>query len=60
MDEEFVALLEELLPRGWQVYDPEMGVDCLLLAPCGNVLEHDGVCPCPEGHESPLRGLGLI
>jgi hypothetical protein len=54
----FVQALEELLPEDWEVYDPEMGSSCLLLCPCGDVIEQDGVCP--QGCESPLRTLGMI
>jgi hypothetical protein len=50
--------LAELLPDGWEVYDPNMGMSALLLCPCGNVIEQDGICP--NGHESPLRTMGVI
>jgi hypothetical protein len=54
----FVEALEALLPEDWEIADPEMGSSCLLICPCGDVIEQDGVCP--EGHESPLRTLGMI
>ena len=38
--------------KGWEVYDPQMGSSCLLLCPCGTVIEQDG--ECPEGHVSPM------
>jgi len=37
----------------WEYID-----DCIIVCPCGDLIEHDGVCP--EGHVSPLRELGLI
>lgn len=58
--DDFADLMAELLPEGWELYEPEMGMESLLLAPCGNVTEQDGTCCCPEKHESPLRGMGLI
>ena len=48
----------EMLPEGWDIYDPEMGLDFLLEAPDGCVIEQDG--RCPHGCVSPLRGLGLV
>lgn len=53
--DDFVDVIGELLPEGWSVYDPEMGADCLLECPHGNVIEQDG--KCPRGCVSPLRGL---
>lgn len=50
-----IDIIEELLPEGWEVHDPEMGLDCLLECPHGNVIEQDG--KCPEGCVSPLLGL---
>lgn len=35
-----------------------MGLDSLLEAPDGCVIEQDG--RCPHGHVSPLRQLGMI
>jgi len=58
--DEYAEMLAQMLPEGWELYEPEMGIDSLLEAPCGHVIEQDGVCPCPERHVSPLRGLGLI
>jgi hypothetical protein len=55
---EFIEMLEELLPDGWEVADPEMGSDCLLVCPHGHTIEQDGICP--DGCTSPLRELGLI
>lgn len=56
--DELMNELEELLPEGWEIHDPEMGMDFLLECPCGDTIEQDG--RCPEGHVSPLRTLGLI
>jgi hypothetical protein len=56
--DEFAEFIENVLPEDWSIYDPEMGSDCLLECPCGNVVEHDGVCP--NGHVSPLREAGII
>ena len=53
--DEYVEMIEALLPEGWSIYDPEMAPDCLLECPCGKVIETDG--RCPNGHVSPLRGL---
>lgn len=55
---EFVEMIEELLPEGWEIHDPDMAPDCLLVCPCGDVIEQDGTCP--QGCVSPLRSLGLI
>jgi len=30
----------------------------MLVCPCGELVEDDGACP--DGHESPLKGMGLI
>lgn len=54
----FIEMIEDVLPEDWSVHDPQMGLDCLLVCPHGDVIEQDGTCP--EGCESPLRGLGLI
>jgi hypothetical protein len=54
----FVQMLEEILPEGWEIHDPEMGSSCLLECKHGEVIEQDG--HCPEGCESPLRTLGFI
>lgn len=43
--------------EGWSAYD-DMGLDSLLEAPDGCVIEQDG--KCSHGHESPLRAAGLI
>jgi hypothetical protein len=56
--DEFVEMLEEILPDDWEVYDAEMGSSCLLMCPHGHVIEQDG--RCPEGCISPLRSLGII
>lgn len=58
--DDFIGLLESILPEGWAIHDPDMGMDCLLEAPCGAIIEQDGVCPCPERHVSPLRDEGLV
>jgi hypothetical protein len=55
---DYIEMIESVLPEGWSVYDPAMGMDCLLECPCGNVIEQDGTCP--EGCVSPLRAAGLI
>lgn len=55
---EFVEMMEELLPEGWSLHDPDMAPDCLLECPHGHVIEQDG--RCPDGCVSPLIGLGLI
>lgn len=54
----FVEMLESILPEGWEIDDPSYGSSCLLICPCGDTIEQDGVCP--EGHESPLRAMGMI
>lgn len=54
----FVDMLEEMLPDGWYVYDPQMGSSCTLECPHGHVIEQDG--RCPEGCSSPLLDLGFI
>lgn len=54
----FAEMLEDMLPEGWSVYDPEMGSSCLLECPHGHVIEQDG--HCSEGCESPMLTLGLI
>lgn len=58
MSGDFVEIVESILPEGWGVHDAEMGMDCLLVCPCGHVIEQDGTCPA--GHVSPLRESGLI
>lgn len=50
--------IKSMLPEGWNLYDERFGLDFLLECPCGNVIEQDGICP--NGHESPLRTMGLI
>lgn len=56
--DDFTAMIEDLLPEDWEIHDPEMGTDCLLVCPHGYTIEQDG--RCPEGCISPLRTLGLI
>lgn len=56
--DEFAEMLAESLPEGWELYEPEMGIESLLEAPDGCVIEQDG--RCPHGHISPLRTMGLI
>jgi hypothetical protein len=50
--DDFAEVIEDLLPEGWSVHDPEMGIDCLLECSHGHVIEQDG--RCPEGCVSPL------
>jgi hypothetical protein len=38
--------------------DWTVGADGVLVCPCGHRVEDDG--QCPDGHESPLRGAGMI
>lgn len=52
----FDDLLEEILPEGWET--DGYGMDSLLICPCGDTIEQDGICP--QGCESPLRTMGLI
>jgi hypothetical protein len=47
------SLLRELGADDWEVSH-----DGVLVCPCGRRVEDDG--SCPDGHESPLRGAGLI
>jgi hypothetical protein len=54
----FIEMLESILPDDWEIADPEMGSSCLLICPCGTTIEQDG--SCPEGHESPMRAMGMI
>lgn len=56
--DDFTELMEEVLPEGWSLYEPNMGMESLLEAPDGCVIEQDG--RCAHGHVSPLRSLGLI
>lgn len=56
--DDFAEVMESLLPEGWSLYEPELGMDSLLEAPDGCVIETDG--RCPHGNISPLRSLGLI
>ncbi len=58
--DDLVALMAELLPDGWEYYEPDMGIESLLEAPCGAVIERDGTCYCPEQHTSPLIRMGLV
>ena len=56
-------ILEEVLESigaldaGWEV-EPGMGMDAMLICPCGDTIEQDG--RCPQGCVSPLRSAGLI
>lgn len=56
-------ILEEVLQSvgaldaGWEV-EGGMGMDALLICPCGHTIEQDG--QCPDGCISPLRTNGLI
>ena len=56
--DDFIDMLYSVLPDEWSVYDEGMGMDALLEAPDGCVIEMDG--RCPHGHTSPLRSLGLV
>lgn len=47
---------EDFLPEGWET--DGMGMDSLLICPCGITIEQDG--RCPNGHVSPLITMGLI
>lgn len=55
---DFIEMLEELLPEGWEIHDPAMSMECLLECPHGIVIEQDG--RCPQGCVSPLVDLGMI
>jgi len=35
-----------------------VGADGVIVCPCGHRIEDDG--QCPNGHESPMRSMGLI
>jgi hypothetical protein len=54
--DDFEAMIQSILPEGWDT--DGFGADCLLICPCGDLVEQDG--ECPEGHVSPLRTMGLI
>ena len=56
--DDFIDMLYSVLPDEWSVYDEGMGMDALLEAPDGCVIEQDG--RCPHGNVSPLRAMGLI
>lgn len=56
--DEWSEYVEENLPAGWSLHEPEMGMESLLEAPDGCVIESDG--RCPHGNVSPLRAMGLI
>lgn len=56
--EEFIEMVEEALPDGWDIHDRNMGMDCLLVCPHGHVIEQDG--RCPSACVSPLIAAGLI
>lgn len=50
--DDLVEAIEALLPEGWTLYEPDMGMDSALEAPDGCVIEQDG--RCPHGYSSPL------
>lgn len=54
--DDFEEMIQSILPEGWDT--DGFGADCLLICPCGDLVEQDG--ECPEGHVSPLRTMGLI
>jgi hypothetical protein len=56
--EDMFEYLAGLLPDGWELCEPDMGIESLLEAPDGCVIEQDG--RCPHGYVSPLRELGLV
>jgi hypothetical protein len=58
MFEDMFEYLAGLLPEGWEFYEPDMGMESLLEAPDGCVIEQDG--KCVHGYVSPLRELGII
>lgn len=58
MFDDLIEIVEDSLPEGWSIWDPEMAPDFLLECPHGHVIETDGTCPA--GCISPLRGIGLL
>ncbi len=58
MFEDLFDFMQSLLPDGWELSEPDMGIESLLEAPDGCVIEQDGTCP--HGYVSPLRELGLV
>jgi hypothetical protein len=57
--DEWVEFVESLFgDSGWSLYEPDMGMESLLEAPDGCVIEQDG--KCSHGYVSPLRLEGLI
>lgn len=54
---EFIELVQSILPEGWSIEDESMGMDLLLICPHDAVIEADG--RCPEGCVSPLVKAGL-
>ncbi len=55
---EVVEMLDAQLPMGWDHDAALYGMSFTLWCPDGFNIEQDGTCP--DGHESPLMGLGLI
>ncbi len=54
-----LKMIEDMLaPTGWEIYDPQMGLDFILLCPHGDTVEQDGTCPA--GDQSPMITMGLI
>jgi hypothetical protein len=58
MSESFEDFLDKILPEDWGHDADEYGIDCSLICPCDIPIEQDG--ECPNGHVSPMKGLGLI
>lgn len=56
--DEMLALIDSLLPEGWERDDDVYGIDFNLVAPDGCMIEQDG--ECAHGFVSPLREMGLI
>lgn len=56
--EDLAAVLNELLPDGWDHDAETFGLDFTLVCPHGRTIEADG--ECPEGCTSPLVELGII
>lgn len=52
------ALLNEILPEGWEHDAETFGFDFTLVCPHGHTIEADG--ECPEGCGSPLVELGIM
>lgn len=55
---DLVALMDDLLPKGWEHDAGVYGMDFTLTCPHGHRIEQDG--RCPKGCVSPLREMGLI